>query len=186
MLRFFDIVLSVFGLVLFCPLFIVVIICGYIDTRSPIFHQKRVGKEQQPFTLLKFRTMSLGTDSVATHLAEASAITQFGKLLRKSKIDELPQLINVLRGEMSLVGPRPCLLNQVELIEERNRRGVFDVKPGITGLAQVNKIDMSQPTLLAEVDASMLKTMSFRNYFNYLFLTVVGKGFGDRVKSDKN
>ena len=91
----------------------------------------------------------MGTASVASHLASATSITPFGNFLRKSKLDELPQLWNVLKGEMSLVGPRPCLFNQEELIAERDKRGVFEVRPGITGLAQVNTIDMSTPELLA-------------------------------------
>ncbi len=103
--------------------------------------------------------------------------------LRRTKLDELPQLWNVLKGEMSLVGPRPCLLNQHELIEERVKRGVFDVRPGITGLAQVNGIDMSTPKLLAETDARMLHANSIASYFRYIVLTVAGKGAGDRIRS---
>ncbi|MFP4245441.1 MAG: sugar transferase, partial [Ectothiorhodospira sp.] len=122
------------------------------------------------------------TASVATHLASASAITPFGRFLRRTKLDELPQLWNVLKGEMSLVGPRPCLPNQEELIAERERRGVFNVRPGITGLAQVNGIDMSDPARLAEVDEQMVKHQTLRDYFRYLFLTATGKGAGDRVR----
>ena len=102
---------------------------------------------------MKFRSMNVNTQSVATHLASAASITPFGSFLRKSKLDELPQLWNVLVGDMSLVGPRPNLLNQAKLIEERDSRGVYSVRPGITGLAQIHKIDMSTPQLLAETDA---------------------------------
>ena len=97
-------------------------------------------------------------------------------------MDELPQLWNVLKGDMSLVGPRPCLFNQEELIVEREQRGVLTVRPGITGLAQVNNIDMSTPELLAETDARMLATFSLRDYFRYIVMTVLGKGSGDRIK----
>jgi len=156
---------------------------GWRDTRSPLFRQERVGRHQRPFTLVKFRTMRLDTASVATHLAEASAVTPFGRFLRRTKLDELPQLWNVLKGEMSLVGPRPCLPNQEELIAERQKRGVFEVPPGITGLAQVNGIDMSEPARLAEVDERMIRTLTLKDYFRYLVLTVTGKGSGDRVRS---
>ena len=119
---------------------------------------------------------------MASHLVEASAITPLGAFLRRTKLDELPQLWNVFKGEMSLVGPRPCLFSQTELISERALRGVFDVRPGITGLAQVNNIDMATPKLLAETDAQMLKELTLPAYFKYIFMTVGGKGSGDAVK----
>ena len=124
------------------------------------------------------------TASVASHLADASAITPLGRILRKTKLDELPQLWNVLCGDMSLVGPRPCLFNQQDLIVKRAARGVFDARPGITGLAQIQGIDMSTPELLAKTDAEMLRQMSLFNYFRYIFLTILGKGAGDRVRSN--
>lgn len=164
------------------PLMLVLWLLGWWDTRSPLFRQERVGRHQRPFTLVKFRTMRLDTASVATHLADASAVTPFGRFLRRTKLDELPQLWNVLKGEMSLVGPRPCLPNQEELIAERQKRGVFEVRPGITGLAQVNGIDMSDPARLAEVDERMIRTLTLKDYFRYLLLTVTGKGAGDRVR----
>ncbi len=111
-----------------------------------------------------------------------SSITPFGSFLRKSKLDELPQLWNVFVGDMSLVGPRPNLYNQDDLIKERNSRGVYSVRPGITGLAQINKIDMSTPQLLAETDAMMIQELNAIVYFKYILLTVFGKRFGDRVK----
>lgn len=180
--RFLDILFSLLGLVLLSPLFLIVLIMGWMDTRSPLFRQERVGRHQQPFVLVKFRTMRPDTASIATHLADSSAITPLGHLLRRTKLDELPQLWNVLKGEMSLVGPRPGLFNQHELTEERAKRGVFSVRPGITGLAQVEEIDMSTPKLLAETDAKMLETLNLTDYFRYIFLTVLGKGAGDRVK----
>ena len=180
--RFMDLIFSATGLLLLLPLLLVVMIIGWFDTRSPLFRQERVGRHQKAFALVKFRTMRPDTASVATHLADASAITPFGRFLRRSKLDELPQLWNVLKGEMSLVGPRPCLFNQEELIHERAIRGVFDARPGITGLAQVQGIDMSTPKLLAEIDEKMLKTITATNYFRYIVLTIVGRGAGDRVR----
>ena len=182
MMRVLDVILSLLGLIVTAPLLLVLVLIGLFDTGSPVFRQVRVGRRQQPFTLWKFRTMRPDTASVATHLADASTITRFGRFLRRSKLDELPQLWNVLKGEMSLVGPRPCLFNQEELVAERAVRGVFDVRPGITGLAQVQGIDMSTPRRLAETDAQMIKTLTLLNYFRYILLTVVGKGMGDRVK----
>ena len=184
MTRIFDILFSFLGLVLLSPILIVLIIIGYFDTGSPIFRQERVGKGMKPFRLMKFRSMHINAPSVATHLASASSITPFGSFLRKSKLDELPQLWNVFVGDMSLVGPRPNLLNQEELIHERDSRGVYSVRPGITGLAQINKIDMSTPQLLAETDAKMIQEINTLGYFKYILLTVFGKGFGDRIKKD--
>jgi lipopolysaccharide/colanic/teichoic acid biosynthesis glycosyltransferase len=183
MIRFFDVVFSVAGLVMGFPVLVFLYVIGLFDTGSPLFFQQRVGKDQKPFTLVKFRTMRKDTVSVATHLASSSSITKFGAFLRKTKLDELPQLWNVLKGDMSLVGPRPGLFNQDELTAERDALGVFAVRPGITGLAQVNEIDMSTPKLLAETDAKMIADLTVKDYFRYIFMTVLGKGAGDRVKS---
>lgn len=182
MTRLFDIFFSFIGLIFLCPILVALIIIGFFDTGSPIFCQERVGKDKNPFNLIKFRSMHVNAPSVATHLASSSSITRFGGFLRKSKLDELPQLWNVLVGDMSLVGPRPNLFNQVELIEERDLRGVYSVRPGITGLAQINKIDMSTPELLAQTDAKMINELNSLVYFKYIFLTIFGKGFGDRIK----
>ena len=183
MRRFFDVIFSVIGLFFGFPILIVLSVLGYLDTGSPIFRQKRVGRHQRPFILLKFRTMRTGTASVASHLADASAVTAFGRFLRRTKLDELPQLWNVLCGDMSMVGPRPCLFNQEELINERQARRVFEARPGITGLAQLRNIDMSTPRLLAETDARMLKELNLSSYFRYIMMTVAGKGAGDVVKA---
>jgi O-antigen biosynthesis protein WbqP len=180
-IRTFDVLFSLFGLTVLSPALFVLWVIGWFDNRSPLFRQQRVGRHQRPFVLLKFRTMRPETASVATHLADASAITSFGRFLRRTKLDELPQLWNVLKGDMSLVGPRPCLFNQEELITERGQRGVFDARPGITGLAQIQGIDMSRPELLAKTDAEMLKRLDLISYFRFIFLTVLGKGSGDRV-----
>lgn len=182
MIRLLDIIFAFCGLVFGFPVLLILTIIGLFDTGSPIFRQVRVGRHKKPFTLVKFRTMKVDTASVASHLASASAITSFGGFLRKTKLDELPQLWNVLKGEMSLVGPRPGLFNQQELTEARDKHGVFNARPGITGLAQVNEIDMSTPELLAETDAKMLQSLTLADYFKYIFMTVAGKGSGDRVK----
>ncbi|TYT76152.1 sugar transferase [Desulfobotulus mexicanus] len=181
MIRFFDFIFSLAGLVFGFPVLLLLAVIGYFDTGSPIFRQERVGRHQKPFTLIKFRTMKLDTPSVASHLASAAAITRFGHFLRRTKLDELPQLWNVLKGDMSLVGPRPGLFNQKDLTSERAKRRVFEALPGITGLAQVNGIDMSGPALLAETDALMLRTLSIKSYFYYIFMTLSGHGAGDRV-----
>lgn len=183
MIRFFDFTFAFLGLVFGAPIFVVLTFIGLFDTGSPIFRQERVGRNKRPFTLIKFRTMKVDTASVASHLASSSSITPFGHFLRRTKLDELPQLWNVLKGEMSLVGPRPGLFNQEELTNAREKHGVFTVRPGITGLSQVNGIDMSTPDLLTESDAKMIAEMSLSNYFRYIFQTVAGKGSGDRVKS---
>lgn len=181
MTRIFDILFSFLGLLVLSPIILLLLIIGLFDTGSPLFRQERVGVNQKPFNLLKFRSMYVNTKAVATHLVQVSAITKWGSFLRKSKLDELPQLFNVLKGDMSFVGPRPNLFNQSELIEERNKLGVYSIRPGITGLSQINKIDMSTPQLLAETDTKMINHLNVMNYFKYIFLTVFGKGFGDRV-----
>jgi len=182
MIRLLDLLLSLVGLFLLSPIFILLYIIGLFDTGSPLFIQERLGQHQKPFKLIKFRTMRVGTAQVGTHLSSNSDITSFGHFLRKSKLDEIPQLINVLKGEMSLVGPRPGLTTQIELKNERNKRKVFEHKPGITGLAQVNEVDMSTPKKLSRYDVLMLKNLNFCWYFQLLIATASGKGQGDRVK----
>lgn len=184
MIRLCDIAFAALGLTLGLPVLAALWLVGLWDTGAPLFRQQRVGRHQRPFVLVKFRTMRPGTASVATHLADAAAITPFGRFLRRSKLDELPQLWNVLKGDMSLVGPRPCLPNQQELIEERAARGVFAARPGITGLALISGIDMSTPRLLAETDARMLQDLGLRAYFSYIFKTLAGAGRGDRIRQE--
>jgi lipopolysaccharide/colanic/teichoic acid biosynthesis glycosyltransferase len=181
MLRLFDLLFSLLGLIVGLPILLFIFVIGLFDTGSPVFMQERVGRNKKPFVLVKFRTMKVDTASVASHLASSASITRMGHFLRKTKLDELPQLWNVLKGEMSLVGPRPGLFNQEELTQERDERGVYSVRPGITGLAQVNEIDMSTPKLLAETDRKMIDTLNISSYFKYILLTVTGKGSGDRV-----
>ena len=182
MFRFFDFTFALLGLIIAFPVLLAIYVLGLFDTGSPLFRQERVGRHQKPFVLVKFRTMKIDTASVASHLASSASITRMGAFLRKTKLDELPQLWNVLKGEMSLVGPRPGLFNQQELTTERAQRGVFDVRPGITGLAQLSDIDMSTPKLLAETDQRMIRELTLAHYFKYILMTVLGKGAGDRVR----
>ena len=182
MIRVLDIFAALFGLLLLWPVLLLVTIVGMFDTGSPIFVQVRVGRNKKPFKLIKFRTMSVDTKSVASHLASQASITKLGAFLRRTKLDELPQLWNVLKGEMSLVGPRPNLYNQEALVAARSDKAVYDVRPGITGLAQIQNIDMSTPDKLARTDAIMIKKMSLKNYFLYIIKTVTGAGAGDAVK----
>jgi lipopolysaccharide/colanic/teichoic acid biosynthesis glycosyltransferase len=181
-LRWFDFVLSFCALCVLWPVVAILAVVGWFDNRSPFFFQTRVGQGQRPFTLVKFRTMRVGTASVATHLADPNSVSSWGSFLRRTKLDELPQLWNVMVGHMSLVGPRPCLLNQQELIAEREVLGVFKVKPGVTGLAQVQGVDMSTPKRLAMIDAEMIQQMSVRLYFQLIVQTALGRGSGDRIQ----
>ena len=182
MIRIIDFLAAFFGLLFLWPILLIVMVIGLFDIGSPIFIQERVGRNKKPFKLIKFRTMPIETKSVASHLANNASITKLGAFLRKTKIDELPQLINVVKGEMSLVGPRPNLFNQEELIRERDALGVYDVLPGVTGLAQVQNIDMSMPGLLAKTDKQMIDTLTIKNYFKYIIMTITGSGTGDAVK----
>jgi len=172
-MRFFDICFSLLGLFFLSPLLIFFWFRGKFENGSPIFIQKRVGQNCQIFLLFKFRTMPIKTRSVGTHLIKHINLTSYGYFLRRTKLDEIPQLFNVLFGDMSLVGPRPCLLNQKKLISERKKRGVFNVKPGITGLAQISGINMRTPKLLARTDFKMNKKMSLFYYFYYILKTLI-------------
>lgn len=171
-LRPLDIVIALGLLVLFLPLLLLVYLLVLIDLKQPLFLQERVGKNGRIFTIIKFRTMSPSCPQVPTHEVDRRNITILGDILRRTKIDELPQLINVLRGEMSLVGPRPCLATQKEVIEKRSLRQLDGIRPGITGLAQLQGIDMSDPKRLAEADAEMIKRLDLRLYFKILWGTV--------------
>ena len=173
MIRFFDLVFSFLSLIFFPPLLAALVIFGAYNFKHPIFVQTRIGLKQKSFNLFKFRSMQFDTPSKATHLIDKNEISKYGFLIRKYKLDEIPQLLNVLLGDMSLVGPRPCLLNQRKLISERKKRGVFRVRPGITGLAQIKGITMQTPTLLAKTDAKMIKQMNLYYYFYYIFMTFV-------------
>ena len=173
MIRLLDFFFSLFGIFILSPLLILLLIIGLFDNGSPLFKQTRVGVHQKLFILIKFRTMPLGTRSAPTHLVKNLKLSFYGSFLRKTKLDEIPQLWNVLQGEMSLVGPRPCLFNQKKLINERKKRGVFKVRPGITGLAQIKGVTMQKPILLAKTDLKMIKQLNVFNYFYYILLTML-------------
>ena len=173
MIRLFDFLISFLGLVILSPILILLFVLGFFENGSPLFFQKRIGFNQKIFTLIKFRTMRKDAESVATHLINNSMITPYGSFLRSTKLDEIPQLINVLFGDMSFVGPRPCLPNQKKLIREREKRGVFKIKPGITGLAQVSGINMRTPILLAKTDQQMIKKINLYNYFYFILKTLI-------------
>ena len=172
MIRFFDFIFSLIGLIFLLPLLIFIFIILLFDNGSPVFLQRRIGQKLKSFVLIKFRTMPINTRSAGTHLVKNIKLSIVGCFLRKTKIDEIPQLLNVFLGNMSLVGPRPCLLNQKKLIKERKKRGVFKVKPGITGLSQISGINMKTPTLVAKTDQKMIKEISLFKYFYYIFKTI--------------
>ena len=166
MKRFFDLVISSFGLLLVSPIFVLVFFSVFIILGKPIFFiQKRSGYKKNGFYLIKFRTM-LENKKDST-VDDEIRLTKFGSFLRSYSLDELPALFNVLRGDMSIVGPRPCLINQKELIEARLKFNLYNKKPGITGLAQIKGIDMSDPNLLAETEKKMLKNFNIISYFSY-------------------
>jgi O-antigen biosynthesis protein WbqP len=159
--RALDLTVAAPMLLVTAPVLLVAMLAIRATSPGPaIFSQIRVGREGVLFACHKLRTMDRGTPSLPTHEAPANSVTAIGKVLRATKIDELPQLWNVLKGEMSLVGPRPCLPTQAELIERRRQLGVLAALPGITGLAQIKGIDMSDPKLCAETDAAYIKAAS--------------------------
>ena len=182
LLRLCDVLIATAGLLVTAPLIGICIGLISLTSRGPaIFAQRRVGRRQRLFTCYKLRTMRSGTASVATHDAPRSAVTQVGAILRRTKLDELPQLWNVFIGDMSLVGPRPCLPTQTALRDARQARGVYALRPGITGPAQVLGVDMSEPERLAALDQSWVTGRSISAYIQLVAMTVVGRGRGDRV-----
>ncbi|MBW4651613.1 MAG: sugar transferase [Kaiparowitsia implicata GSE-PSE-MK54-09C] len=186
MLKFlFDKTVAAILLVVLSPVILICVLVIRAGSPGPgIFHQTRVGRNEVPFTCLKLRTMYVTVANVPSHEAAASGITSVGHFMRRSKLDELPQLLNVLLGEMSFVGPRPCLPQQTELIQLRRERNVFALRPGITGLAQIRNIDMSDPARLAEVDAAYATHRGFFIDLDIMWRTVAGGGRGDRVPSN--
>lgn len=180
---FLDLSFVVGVLGIFWWLLLIVWILIPIESTGPgVFAQRRIGKSGKEFTIYKFRTMRSGTRQAGTHEMTADSITRFGAFLRKIKIDELLQVFNILIGNLSLVGPRPSLPVQTQLMEERKKRGVYSVNPGITGLAQVNDVDMSDPIKLARWDAQYIAQRSLPSEFKIVAKTFLGRGTGDRVK----
>ena len=173
--RAIEICIAAIILLLLSPLLAVIGLIIRFDSKGPaLFFQSRVGQFGNIFKCLKLRTMKVNTEDMPSHCIDEKQVTRVGRFLRKTKVDELPQLWNVIRGEMSFVGPRPSLPSQTQLIEERKARGVFDVLPGITGLAQIRQIDMSDPARLAAADAEYLDKKSFIQDVRIIFGTVFG------------
>jgi len=184
--RLFDIAVALPLFVAATPLCLALMIAIRLESPgSPLFVQRRVGRAQRPFAMLKLRTMRAGTPDRASHEVSPARITATGALLRRLKLDELPQLWNVLAGHMSLIGPRPCLPNQTELVAERAARGLFAIRPGVTGPAQLAGVDMSEPRRLAEVEAAYFAhSRTLRNDVGLLVRTFAGGGRGDAVTTE--
>ena len=175
--RILDFIISWLGLLILSPLFIVLIIWIKLDSKGPVlFKQKRVGIHKSHFMIYKFRTMRTDTPKdMPTHLLQnpEKYITKAGHFLRKTSLDELPQILNILRGDMALVGPRPALWNQYDLIEERDKYGANDIRPGLTGWAQVNGRDELEIPVKAALDGEYVRKMSFFFDCKCLLKTVV-------------
>lgn len=167
--------MCVAALVVCAPIMVLIAISIRVDSPgSHLFVQTRLGRHRQPFKCYKFRSMHLNTGDQPTHMVAVSAITRVGRFIRATKLDELPQLWNVLKGEMSLVGPRPCLPSQSELIIERQKQHVFDCLPGVTGLAQIRGLDMSRPSDVAKTDAEYKRSASLALDLRIMMGTLLG------------
>lgn len=163
--KFIDLFLSLLGVTFLSPLFLFIMLVIKLDSKGPVFfRQKRVGIHKKHFYILKFRTMWIDTPrDVPTHqlMDPEQYITKVGKFLRKTSLDELPQILNILKGDMSIIGPRPALWNQYDLIEERDKYGANDVMPGLTGWAQINGRDELEIPVKARLDGEYVEKMSF-------------------------
>ncbi|WP_202079448.1 sugar transferase [Caldalkalibacillus salinus] len=181
--RFIDIILSLIGIIVLSPLYLVLLILIKLDSRGPVlFKQKRVGINKTYFNILKFRTMKIDTPKdTPTHLLDnpEQYITKMGKFLRKTSLDELPQIWNIFVGQMSIIGPRPALWNQYDLIEERDKYGANDVLPGLTGWAQINGRDELPIEIKAKLDGEYVRRLSLLMDVKCFFGTIVSV-----VKSD--
>ena len=175
--RMLDIVLSLFGILLLSWLFLIIIIAMKLDSRGPIFfRQKRVSKGKTYFHILKFRSMRVDAPrDMPTHMLQNpdQYITRMGKLMRKTSLDELPQLFNILAGHMSIIGPRPALWNQYDLLEERDRYGANDIRPGLTGWAQINGRDELDNVTKAKLDGEYVQNLSFAFDCKCFFGTII-------------
>ena len=175
--RLIDIVISLTGLIILSPVFLILIIAIKIDSKGPVlFKQKRVGLHNNYFNILKFRTMRTDTPKdTPTHLLENPDqwITKVGKFLRRTSLDELPQIWNIFVGQMSIIGPRPALWNQYDLIEERDKYGANDVPPGLTGWAQINGRDELPIDIKAKLDGEYVKKIGFMMEVRCFFETIV-------------
>ena len=162
--RGIDFLLSLLGLVILSPVFLCLCVWIKLDSKGPVlFKQKRVGKNKVYFSILKFRTMYIDTPKdMPTHMLSNPEryITKAGRFLRKTSLDELPQIINILKGEMAVIGPRPALWNQEDLIAERDKYGANDVRPGLTGWAQINGRDELEIDVKAQLDGEYVRRMS--------------------------
>lgn len=182
--RAIDFVLSLLGLIILSPVFLVLIIAIKLDSPGPVlFKQKRVGIHKSHFMILKFRTMRIDTPKdMPTHLLQnpEQYITKVGKFLRKTSLDELPQIVNILKGDMAVVGPRPALWNQYDLIEERDKYGANDIRPGLTGWAQINGRDELEIPVKAALDGEYVKKMGpfmdLRCFFGTFLSVLRGDG----------
>jgi len=172
--RSIDIIASLFIILIFSPLYLIVGLVIYLqDFGHPIFKQKRVGVNEKPFTLMKFRSMPINTKDVPSSKTKELKVTPFGKFIRRSNLDELPQLINIFKGDMSLIGPRPSLPSQTELVSLRRARNVYTTKPGLTGLAQVNAYDNMPDEKKAEWDGAYVKNITFIKDIKIVLRTIV-------------
>jgi O-antigen biosynthesis protein WbqP len=162
--RIIDLLLAITGLIVLLPIFLILVIAIKVDSRGPVlFKQKRIGKLKSHFNILKFRTMRIDTPKdTPTHLLKnpEQYITRVGKFLRKTSLDELPQIFNIISGTMSIIGPRPALWNQYDLIEERDKYGANDIRPGLTGWAQINGRDELPIQVKARLDGEYVEKMS--------------------------
>ncbi len=177
MKRFIDITLSILGLIILSPIVLILVVLIKLDSKGPVlFKQKRVGIHKTHFYILKFRTMRIDTPKdIPTHLLENpdQYITRVGKFLRKTSLDELPQIWNILVGEMSIIGPRPALWNQYDLIAERDKYGANDIPPGLTGWAQINGRDELPIEVKAKLDGEYVKKMSLGMDIKCFFGTII-------------
>jgi len=175
--RFYDTILSLIGLVILSPLLLLIMIFIKLDSKGPIlFKQKRIGRNKKHFYILKFRTMRVDTPKdTPTHMLENPQqwITKVGQFLRKTSLDEIPQIINILKGDMSIIGPRPALWNQYDLVEERDKYGVHKLYPGLTGYAQINGRDELPIPEKAELDGYYVKNISLWLDIKIFFGTII-------------